>query len=45
MRYAAFSGSEWWVDTSGLDSPAGVLTFTVSADGWDNLKVLPATRD
>lgn len=37
-------GSEWFTNVSGLDSPAGVLTFTVSEDGWDNLKVLPATR-
>lgn len=38
-------GSEWWVNISGLDSPAGVLTFTVGEDGWDHLKVLPAPRD
>lgn len=38
-------GSEWFTDVSGLDSPAGVLTFTVGADGWDNLKVLPAARE
>lgn len=37
-------GSEWWVDTSGLDSPAGVLSVVVGEDGWDHLRVLPARR-
>lgn len=37
-------GSEWWVDTSGLDSPAGVLTLVVGEDGWDHMRVLPAVR-
>lgn len=33
-------GSEWWTHQSGQDAPPGMLTLTVDADGWDDLKVL-----
>lgn len=33
-------GSKWWTDQSGLHSSPGVLTFTVTADGWSDLAVL-----
>ena len=37
-------GSEYFVDSAGVDSPPGVLTFTVGESGWDHLRVLPAER-
>lgn len=37
-------GSEWFTDVAGYDSPAGTLTFVVSSEGWDHLRVLPASR-
>ena len=33
-------GSRWWEDRGGGMSAAGILTFTIDANGWDNLKVL-----
>ncbi len=38
------AGSKWFSDTQGVEAPAGTLTFTVDRDGWDNLRVLPASR-
>jgi predicted phosphodiesterase len=34
------SGSPWFADARGYAATAGVLTFTLSAAGWDHLKVL-----
>lgn len=34
------SGSQWWVNRSGQESPAGIVTLTVGASGWDDLKIL-----
>jgi len=33
-------GSVWWENKGGGKSKPGVLTFTIDADGWDNLKIL-----
>jgi hypothetical protein len=33
-------GSDWYRAKAGHDSDPGLLTFTVDASGWDNLKVL-----
>ena len=32
-------GSPWWKDKAGLDSPTGVVSFTVG-DGWDTRRDL-----
>jgi hypothetical protein len=34
-------GSQWFTETSGVKSDPGLLTFTISARGWDDLRVLP----
>jgi hypothetical protein len=34
-------GSQWFTETSGVKSAPGLLTFTVSELGWDDLRVLP----
>lgn len=34
------SGSPWFAETWGVDSQPAMLSFTVSRDGWDNLKML-----
>jgi predicted phosphodiesterase len=34
-------GSQWFTETSGMSAPAGMLTLTVSKNGWDDLRVLP----
>jgi predicted phosphodiesterase len=34
-------GSQWFTETAGASAPAGLLTLTVGAGGWDNLRVLP----
>lgn len=33
-------GSQWFTETAGVKSAPGLLTFTVSEVGWDDLKVL-----
>lgn len=33
-------GSEWWDDTKGGREPQGQVVFTITEDGWDNLRVL-----
>lgn len=41
MMCPALCGSQdWWVNMSGLDSPPGTLTYTLSKDGWDNLQII-----
>ena len=32
-------GSEWWDQTHGGREPSGQVAFTVSEDGWDNLRI------
>ena len=34
------NGSDWYRHRAGSDSDPGLMTFTVDADGWDNLKIL-----
>ncbi|CAB4148482.1 hypothetical protein UFOVP529_8 [uncultured Caudovirales phage] len=34
-------GSQWFTETAGVHSAPGLLTFTVSERGWDDLRVLP----
>ena len=34
-------GSQWFTETAGVQSAPGLLTFTVSERGWDDLRVLP----
>jgi predicted phosphodiesterase len=36
-------GSQWFTEQAGVVAPAGLLTFTVSRFGWDDLRVLPCT--
>ena len=36
----ADNGSDWYRYAAGSDSEPGMLVFTVTADGWDNLKIL-----
>lgn len=31
---------DWWTNATGLDSPPGTLSYTVSKFGWNNLEVL-----
>ena len=38
-------GSQWFTETSGVKSAPGLLTFTVSELGWDDLRVLPCLSD
>jgi hypothetical protein len=33
-------GSQWLTEMTGIESPGGLLTLTVGADGWDDLKVI-----
>jgi hypothetical protein len=33
-------GSQWFTEMTGIESPGGLLTLTVGADGWDDLKVI-----
>lgn len=33
-------GSDWFRNTAGVDSPPGVLTFTVTGDGWSHFQLL-----
>lgn len=33
-------GSRWWEDATGARSAAGTLTFVVTPDGWDELRVV-----
>lgn len=33
-------GSTWWQNLSGDESPPGMLTCTITADGWDDIKVI-----
>lgn len=42
---ALVGGSQWFENMTGQRSPAGMLTLRVSAEGWDDLKVIrPAKR-
>lgn len=34
------NGSDWFRHVKGYDSDPGLLAFTVTADGWDNLRIL-----
>ncbi len=34
-------GSQWFTETAGVQSAPGLLTFTISGRGWDDLRVLP----
>ena len=34
------NGSRWFTETSGCESPAGLLTALIGSGGWDDLKVL-----
>lgn len=34
-------GSQWFTETAGVKSAPGLLTFTISKIGWDDLRVLP----
>lgn len=34
-------GSQWFTEQAGVLAPAGMLTLTVGAAGWDDLRVLP----
>ncbi|MGW7090097.1 hypothetical protein ACWGH2_42310 [Streptomyces sp. NPDC054871] len=34
------NGSDWWVMRSGEVSQPGLLVFSVTADGWDDLRIL-----
>jgi predicted phosphodiesterase len=36
-------GSDWFRNTSGMDSPPGVLTFVVTSAGWSHMQILNAT--
>ena len=36
-------GSQWFTETAGVKSAPGLLTFTVSELGWDDLRVLPCS--
>ena len=38
-------GSQWFTETSGMSAPAGMLTLTIGAGGWDDLRVLPCKVD
>ena len=38
-------GSQWFTEQAGVVAPAGLLTFTVSAYGWDDLRVLPCLTE
>ena len=33
-------GSQWFVDRTGQEAPAGLVSFTVSGEGWKNLSIL-----
>jgi hypothetical protein len=37
-------GSQWFTETAGVKSAPGLLTFTVSKNGWDDLRVLPCAN-
>jgi hypothetical protein len=34
------NGSDWWAMRSGEVSQPGLLVFSVTADGWDDLRIL-----
>lgn len=34
------SGSQWYVDLRGQESPSGLVTLTVGPEGWDDFKIL-----
>jgi len=34
-------GSQWFTETAGVKSAPGLVTFTISGNGWDDLRVLP----
>lgn len=38
-------GSQWFTETAGVQSAPGLLTFTVSSRGWDDLRVLPCVSE
>ena len=40
MAPALCAAQDWWTQMSGLDSPPATLTYTVSSDGWDDMKLL-----
>lgn len=33
-------GSQWFVDRTGLEAPAGLVTFTINPSGWKNLSIV-----
>lgn len=33
-------GSTWFINTTGKDSPPGLLSLVIGPDGWDDLKIL-----
>ncbi len=37
-------GSQWFAERRGMDSPPGMVTFTASPVGWDDLAVIEPTR-
>lgn len=34
------SGSQWFAETAGMESRPGMLSFTVTRDGWDTVRIL-----
>jgi hypothetical protein len=34
------SGSQWWEETAGRPTVPGMLSFRITRDGWDDLKLL-----
>jgi len=40
LQCPAVADSRWWTESGGSPTAWGTLTFTIGADGWDNLRVL-----
>jgi len=38
-------GSQWFTETAGVQSAPGLVTFTISSRGWDDLRVLPCLSE